>query len=934
MIKHLTCFVLLVSCFHYSWSQKANDDKLIAKTYADLSSPLNKHDTLYYYLVKFNSPPNQKNIRLLKRVSYNYYIIASRNNVIAEKNILSVAPSNSLWKADDGLAQLSQKRPNAAKLVNLVVKQQSPALLNQIKSNGTITGISGNIFTIKVILKQLPALLAHPDIVFAGIVRQAHEELVINDIDLGSNNISAIADNYPGINGAGINVSVKEDKYDEADLDLLGRSFTSVPPSDKISGHATIMATLIGGNGNSFIRGLGSAPAVKFTSSNFARLLPDTATAFKIYQISVQNHSYGTGIENFYGIEAEAYDKQVYETDSLIHVFSSGNIGTTTPSTGLYSGIANSANLSGTFKQAKNVLVVGGTGRTNIPEALSSAGPAYDGRIKPEIIADGEDGTSGAAALTTGAIALLQQAYKKQFNKLPSAALIKSVLINSADDIGIPAVDYKTGYGKLNALEALRTINDSRFKNGSVANKQQTTYQLTVPQNCRELKVSLAWADVPAALNAPAALINDLDLYITTSSGSTLLPWTLNTFPNPDSLVKPAIRARDSLNNTEQVTLQNPLAGIYTIHILGNKVITASQFFYIAYQVRLVNQFEWTSPSGSNKIFAAEDNYLRWQNTYNTTKGNLSISYDHGITWAKIADVNLKNNFYKWTAPDIFMPAMLKMSINGTNHISKEFVISKPLSLNVGYNCTDGTLLHWNPQPGATGYTIYTIKDNVLQQLATSADTSVIIPAQMQSSKYFAVSARGNGFEGIKSFTIDATSQGVGCYVKALLANVADNRSIALNLTLGSVLNLKSITWEKLTGTNLYTALGTTNINPNMLAYSFTDTYPKKGINYYRAKLTTADDKIVYTELASASLLQSNQFTLFPNPVTTQLTILTGEQKDFEIKFYNSVGKLSLRQTFNGLQNNIPINLVPGAYVCAITLNGKIIFTTKIIKAL
>ncbi|MDB5286428.1 MAG: hypothetical protein JWR05_1377 [Mucilaginibacter sp.] len=927
--------MLLVSCFHYSWAQKANDDKLIAKTYSDPSSPLNKLDTLRYYLVKFNNPPNQKNLRLLKRVSYNYYIVASNDNsIIAGKNIISAAPSNSLWKADDGLVQLSQKHPNAAKLINLVVKKQSPALLNQIKRNGTITGISGNIFTIKVTLKQLPALLVHPDIVFAGIVRQAHEELVINDIDLGSNNISAIADNYPGINGAGINVSVKEDKYDETDLDLLGRSFTSVPASDKISGHATIMATLIGGNGNSFIKGLGSAPAVKFTSSNFARLLPDTVTAFKTYQISVQNHSYGTGIENFYGIEAEAYDKQVYETDSLIHVFSSGNIGTTTPATGLYSGIPNSANLSGTFKQAKNVLVVGGTGRTNVPEALSSAGPAYDGRIKPEIIADGEDGTSGAAALTTGAVALLQQAYKKQFNKLPSAALIKSILINSADDIGMPAVDYKTGYGKLNALEALRTINNNRFKAGSVANKQQITYRVTVPQNCRELKVSLAWADVPAALNAPTALINDLDLYVTTPSGNALLPWTLSTFPNPDSLLKPAVRRRDSLNNTEQVTLQNPLAGTYTIYISGNKVTTALQPFYMAYQVRLANQFEWTSPAGNNKFFAAENNYLRWQNTYNTTTSNLSISYNHGITWAKVANVHLKNNFYKWMAPAAFTQAILKMTINGTDHISKEFVISKPLSLNVGYNCNDGALLHWNLQPGAIGYVIYTIKDNVLQQLTTSADTSVIIPAQMQSSKYYAVSARGNGFEGIKSFTIDITNQGVGCYVKTLLATVADNKSIVLNLTLGSVLNLKSITWGKLTGTNLYTVLGSTNINTNMLAYSFTDTYPKKGINYYRVKLTTADNKIIYSDLASATLLQSNQFTLFPNPVTTQLTILTGEQKDFEILFYNSVGKLSLRQTFNGLQNNIPINLVPGAYVCAITLNGKIIFTTKIIKAL
>ncbi len=893
-----------------------------------------KTDNLHYYLIKVNQPSQLKNLNLVKRVSYNYYIASSRSNITPTENIISAVPSNALWKADDNLARLNASHPNTTKVVNLVLKKHSTATLAAITKYGTIVSTNGNIINLKIKLNQLPALLQQPDIAFAGLDRKPHPELVIDDLDLGANNISAVADNFTDLTGSGINVSVKEERYDEDDLDLLGRSFTSITPAKNNSGHATIMATLIGGNGNSFIKGKGAAPAAKFTSSDFARLLPDTITAFKTFNIKLQNHSYGTGIENYYGIEAEAYDRQVYGNDDIVHVFSSGNIGTTAPATGVYSGIANMANLSGTFKQAKNVLVVGGTGRTAIPEALSSAGPAYDGRIKPELVADGEDGTSGAAALTSGAVALLQQAYKKQNNALPSSALIKAILINSADDIGTAAVDYKTGYGKLNALEAVRTIADARFKTGTVANKAQTSYQVIVPANCNALKISLAWNDAPAQLNAPYALINDLDLSVTTPTGATLLPWMLSTYPLIDSLLSPAKRQRDTLNNTEQVTLQNPPAGVYTINIKGSRVTQGQQAFYIAYQSKLNNQFEWTAPSGKNEFLANEDNYLRWQSTFSNTTGNLSVSYDHGATWQVLANgISLSANTYEWATPDKFTQAMLKMHIGTQDYISKKFTISQPLTMQVGYNCTSGTLLHWNPQPGATGYVIYTIKDNLLQKLTTSTDTSIVIPADVQSSKYFAVSAQGDGFEGVKSFTIDVTTQGVGCYIRTLLAEVKDNKTIGLSLQVGSTLNLKTITWEKLTGTNQYTAFGTSNVVNGVLAYQFTDASPKKGINYYRAKLTTVDGTNVNSDLASAILLQSNQFTLYPNPVNAQLTILSGEANDYELKLYDAMGKLSLTKTFNGLQNTVPINVYPGVYTSVITQKGKIIYSTKIVKA-
>jgi len=930
MTKRLPVIILLLFLsFKVSWSQKHMSDEAIVSLYKATSLSPQKNSN-QYYLVKFKDPAhiNNRKYNIIKRVSYNYYVISSASAIKSDANIINNSAASPIWKASDNLAKNWKQHPAHTQAIEVTVTAVNDTVIKHIQQSGAITGQTGNLVRLKIKLENLPALLQQDYILFANEVRQPHEELAISDIDLGLNTISAIGANFPGITGSGINVSVKEDRYDN-DLDLLGRSFTSFKTSDITSGHATTMATLIGGNGNSYIKGLGVAPKVNFTSSSFAQLMPDSTTIFKSFRISVQNHSYGTGIENYYGAESAAYDEQIFENDSLVHVFSSGNIGTSAPESGLYSGISGVANLSGDFKQAKNVLVVGGTGRTGAPEPLSSAGPAYDGRIKPELIADGEDGTSGAAALVSGTVALLQQAYKTQYKQLPSAALIKSVLINSADEIGSSGPSHKTGYGLLNALEALRTINEKRIFTGSVSNATQTDYSITVPANCSELKVSLAWNDSAAAVNAPWALVNDLDLTVTTPSGQQILPWVLSSFPSADSLSAPPKRRVDTLNNTEQISLQNPATGTYMVHVKGRRVTAGAQKFHVAHQEIISSRFEWIYPSAGDQLFAGEDNYLRWQSSFNTTSGTISVSYDHGQTWQAINNATLKNRYYTWTAPDVFTKTMLKMDIGGQTFTSAEFSISKPLTLDIGYNCASGTLLQWKPQPGSTGYNVYTIKDNLLQKLVSTADTSIIIPAQQQTSTYFAVSATGSGFEGLKSYTINATTQGVGCYVKTLLANVVNN-TVVLNLQLGSVYNLKSITWEKTTAAGQYVTLNTIPVSTSV-DYIYTDNNPRQGKQYYRAKLTTINGDIIYSNIADAVYLHPNQFVIYPNPVAGQINIISGDINNYEFKLYSIDGKLTLVKSINELQNTIPVNLVAGMYVYTIELNGKVVYNGKLI---
>jgi hypothetical protein len=270
------------------------------------------------------------------------------------------------------------------------------------------------------------------------------------------------------------------------------------------------------------------------------------------------------------------------------------------------------------------------------------------------------------------------------------------------------------------------------------------------------------------------------------------------------------------------------------------------------------------------------------------------------------------------------------MDIGSQTFISSEFSISKPLTLNVGYNCSSGTLLQWQPQPGSTGYTIYTIRDNLLQKLASTTDTSFIVPTQHQTSNYYAVSATGSGFEGIKSYTIDATTQGVGCYVKTLLANVVNN-TVVLNLQLGSVYNLKSITWEKTTPSGQYYTLATIPVSTTV-DYTYTDNNPRQGKQYYRAKLITTNGDIIYSDIADAVYLQPSQFVIYPNPVAGQINIISGDINNYEFKLYSTDGKLNMVKSINELQNTIPVKLIAGVYVYTIELNGKVVYNGKLIK--
>lgn len=780
----------------------------------------------------------------------------------------------------------------------------------------------------------LNALLQRDEVTFISEYnRHPKEELQINNLDLSVNKINVLHSKMPGLNGTGQIISIKENKPDTTDIDLRGRYLYNNLAATAINPHATIMATMAAGAGNSYYLGGGVAPGASITSSSFSNLLPDADGNYSQNKINVQNHSYGVGVENFYGADAAAFDASALTNDKLLFVFSAGNSGTATPTDGNYAGIAGVSNLTGSFKMAKNIITVGAVDSFNTVVGPSSKGPAYDGRIKPEMVAYGEDGSSGAAALVSGTAATLQQAYKNNNGNLPPAALVKAVLLNSCDDVAANGIDFTSGFGSLNAYKAAEGIMAQRYFTGSVSNNSTQKFTVTIPANISKAKFTLVWYDVPATANAFKAIKNDLDLQVqSVASSQVWLPWVLNSVAHKDSLLLLPVRKRDSLNTIEQVSIDNPVAGSYDIIINGFSVGTATQNFAVAYQFDTTNVFNWTFPSAVDNIFPAANNLLRWNTNFASTAASLAYSINNGASWINIpGNINTSNNNFRWAAPDTNTVALLKMTVGSNQFISDPFTISARPLLNIGFNCADSVLLYWNKNKGITDYQLYGMGTAYLQPLSVIKDTQYIFNKTTLNYQDFAIAPIIKNQQGVKSYATNYNNQGVDCYIKNLLADLINDNG-ALQLEIGSTYLVNKIVIEKLSGAAYSPIFETTAING--LHYATTDTHLQKGLNNYRAVIYLSNGKIIYSDIATIVFFAGSNVLIYPNPVqqnnivTLQFSLLNNQT----ITITDVLGRQVLQKKSSASSITFPAVFAKGLYF--ITINDPEKNTSQVSKIL
>jgi hypothetical protein len=765
-------------------------------------------------------------------------------------------------------------------------------------------------------------LAAQPFVDFVDLgLRVPQEELIIKSSDMTVNAIAAAQAALPQITGSGVVLSVKEQPFDTTDIDLAGRIlFNSVFAQASVQ-HATTMATLAAGAGNSGPFSKGVAPRATITTASFANLMPEAIDTLRRLGVSVQNHSYGVGLENFYGIEAAAYDDQCRRNPYLLHTFSAGNAGTQTPAIGAYAGVGNVANLTGQFKLSKNTISVGEVNAVGVVQNISSRGPAHDGRIKPELVAFGSGGTSEAAALVSGAGVLLQQAFRNaNGNRLPPSALVKAALFNSATDVGRANVDYETGFGALNVLGALQTITQNRFVVDSLTGTQTRQYNINVPAGATRLKVTLVWADLPAAAGATTALVNDLDLEVQTPAAQTVLPWGLSAVAVIDSLRKPAIRKRDRLNNAEQVTITAPQAGTYTLRVVGFNVTGGQQPFAVAYEVQTGLQ-QFTYPVKGLRIDTTTAFRVRWLGSFTTSPGRLEFRTLPGGAWQLITDtLSGATNQYQWRPPSASSTVQLRLTAGSQSILSDTIGIFPAPTMQVGYNCPTQLFLTWNAIPGATGYRINYLAGSQLVTFATTPDTFLTINKTTATPRFFSVTPLLPGVATSAGFTVNYATQGVGCYIKQFAAlNPTTDQAPQLQIGLGTTLGLQSIELLKLVGGS-FQRIAALPVGPT--DFSCTDPSPVPVANTYRLRLSTSTVGTILSDTLTVLYSVAGQSYLFPNPVRAgQLVqLISGPSNIAQIIVYDSQGRRLYSATEQGAVKQIATaSFLPGVYIVVVT---------------
>jgi len=268
----------------------------------------------------------------------------------------------------------------------------------------------------------------------------------------------------------------------------------------------------------------------------------------------------------------------------------------------------------GYIGNAKNILTVGAVnsavsgGERSLGSAtmssFSSWGPTDDGRIKPDVVADGVSlysaynrsntdyaylsGTSMATPSVCGSAALLIELCEKYFSTAMRASTLKGLILHTADDIGRPGPDYINGWGLVNMKSAayiLKSLDDGdniRLQEAKLntSTDQSRSYKF-YSDGTEAIRVTICWTDPPGTATSAndsrtSVLVNDLDLKLINGS-TTNYPYSLSyTYPTSNA----TYTAKNNVDNVEQVYIASPTAGDYTVLVDYDGTLTDSEQWF------------------------------------------------------------------------------------------------------------------------------------------------------------------------------------------------------------------------------------------------------------------------------------------------------------------------------------------------------------------
>jgi hypothetical protein len=387
-----------------------------------------------------------------------------------------------------------------------------------------------------------------------------------------------------GFNGTGIVGEVKDNGIDQDHIEFEGQLIaTDGSISEESHGTSTFgivfargeepraAGMLKGGEGVFCDWGVGRIVSVSNLVNNWDGLF--------------QSNSWSTGsADSSYTSVSQQNDQAIFEYD-ISMLYASGNGGGDGQVT--------------RDATAKNVITVGALNHYNNLDRTDdlhngnqgNKGPTDDGRIKPDLVGpydsiytttssggytSGFGGTSGATPIVAGGSGLVYEMYKRNHfgnnpsGTLPSAATVKAIMIADAYQYEFSQGDRMAqGWGLVDVgnvylLGENHLIDD---ESTSLRTGESEVYNIS-PTGIHKLKISLVWTDVPGTTSSSQHLINDLNLKVTDPDGTVY--W--GNFGLDTAKWSTSGGSADTLNNVENVFIETPTSGEWTIEVIAGNI--------------------------------------------------------------------------------------------------------------------------------------------------------------------------------------------------------------------------------------------------------------------------------------------------------------------------------------------------------------------------